>query len=99
MLTPMIRLTPKRHVTSQLPPTTDCGECMPNTATVGLPKINHDWLARRQEIEAVRYWQFAVGVAVILAEGKECAVWCQKVEGVLHVVVELNLWRHRVGLQ
>ena len=67
--------------------------------TVRFPEVEHDRLARRQELEAVGDRQAAVGPAVVLAEGEERDVRLEEVDRLGVLLVQLDLQLHRVGLE
>ena len=64
-----------------------------------LPEVTNHRLARRLELEALADRQQAVAIAIVLAEGEECTVRREEVDGFPAVVVQLDLDLDRVGFQ
>ena len=99
MLAPMVDFALKTDLAPRLLPVTDSGKRVACAIAVWLPEIEHDRLARRPEVEALRDWHLAVGIAVVFAPGEEGGVWFHEIDGPLQIVIQLNLNLYRVGAQ
>src|SRR5262245_1559157 len=87
------------HFPPGLSPVSDRCERGALAAAVCLPAIHDHRLTCSVELESLRRWHEAIGVADVFPVGKKRAVWREVFNCLLSLVKKINLHIHRVGSQ